>query len=252
MPTERRPRRGRPPRLSRDLIVEAALDLVDRCGLQGLTMRALAHELQADPMAVYRHVRDKDELLGAMCDRLLFAHDPIDLDYGWEPQVRRLAEQVCQRFAARPALLPALAAAPVTPTSLLIAADTVALLVRAGASARDAATGVNAIFSYVLGYALFEAAAPPASDHDALRDAALAHLSTDEPPPHLDAAINLTNDPGDFHAGLDLVLNGLRTRLDRDVVGHVTSTPSSPPPPPPLTAPTPARRPPATRGQPHR
>ena len=247
MMTEQNPRRGRPPRLSRDLIVEAALDLVDRSGLQGLTMRALAHELQADPMAVYRHVRDKDELLGAMCDRLLFALDPIDLDLGWEPQMRRLAEQVRERFAARPALLPALAAAPVTPTSLLIAADTVALLVRAGASARDAAAGVNAVFSYVLGYAVVEAAVPPASDHDALRDAALAHLGTNEPPPpHLDAAIDLMSDPGDFHAGLDLVLNGLRTRIDRDVVGHVTSTPSSPPPR------TPARRPPATRGQPRR
>jgi AcrR family transcriptional regulator len=210
-----KPRRGRPPRLSRDQIVEAALDLIDRAGLHGLTMRALAHELQADPMAVYRHVRDKDELLGAMCDRLLVALDPIDPDQDWEPQLRRLAEQIHQRFAARPALMPALAAAPVTPTSLLIAADTVALLIRAGANARDAAAGVNAIFSYILGYAVLEAAVPPPSDHAALRAAALAHLGTDKPPPHLDAAIDLINDPGDFHAGLDLVLSGLRARLDR-------------------------------------
>jgi TetR/AcrR family tetracycline transcriptional repressor len=217
MPTEQKPRRGRPPRLSRDLIVEAALDLVDRSGLQGLTMRALAHELHVDPMAVYRHVRDKDELLGAMCDRLLFGLDPIDLDDGWEPQMRRLAEQVRERFAARPALLPALAAAPVTPTSLLIAAETVALLVRAGASARDAAAGVNAVFSYVLGYAVVEAAVPPVPDHAALRDAVLAHLGTNEPPPpHLDAAIELMSDPGDFHTGLDLVLDGLRARLGRE------------------------------------
>src|SRR5918995_3301572 len=132
-------RRGRPPRLSRDRVVDAALDLIDRSGLQGLTMRALAHELQADPMAVYRHVRDKDELLGAMCDRLLVALDPIDPYQGWEPQLRRLAEQIRERFAARPALLPALAAAPVTPISLLIAADTLALLIHAGANARDAA-----------------------------------------------------------------------------------------------------------------
>ena len=214
MATERTPRRGRPPRLSRDLIVEAALDLVDRSGLQGLTMRALAHQLQVDPMAVYRHVRDKDELLGAMCDRLLFGLDPIDLDDGWEPQMRRLAEQVRERFAARPALLPALAAAPVTPTSLLIAAETVALLVRAGGSARDAAAGVNAVFSYVLGYAVVEAGVPPASDSDVLRDAALAHLGTDgPPPPHLDVAIELMSDAGDFHAGLDIVIGGLRARL---------------------------------------
>src|SRR5918997_2694140 len=101
MATTQQPRRGRPPRLSRERIVEAALDLVDRSGLQGLTMRALAHELRADPMAVYRHVRDKDELLGAMCDRLLVALDPIELDDGWEPQLRHLAEQIRERFAAR-------------------------------------------------------------------------------------------------------------------------------------------------------
>src|SRR5918993_5102038 len=182
-----KPRRGRPPRLSRDRIVDTALDLIDRSGLQGLTMRALAHELQVDPMAVYRHVRDKNELLGAMCDRLLVALDPIDLDDGWEPQLCHLAEQIRERFAARPALLPALAAAPVTPTSLLIAADTVALLIRAGASAKDAAAGVNAVFSYVLGYAVVEAAVPPVPDHAALREAALAQLGTNEPPPHLDA-----------------------------------------------------------------
>ena len=76
---------------------------------------------------------------------------------------------------------------------------------------------VNAIFSYVLGYAVLEAAVPPASDHDTLREAVLAHLDTYDPPPQLDAAIDLMNDQGDFHAGLDLVLIGLRARLDREV-----------------------------------
>ena len=213
MTAEQPPRRGRPPRLSRDQIVEAALDLVDRAGIQGLTMRALARELEADPMAVYRHVRDKDDLLGAMCDRLLVALDPIDLDRPWEPQLRRLAEQVRERFIARPALLPVLAAAPVTPMSLLVAADAVGLLVGAGASTRDAAAGVNAIFAYVLGHALTEAAVPPPADREALRDAALASLGGDAPPPHLEAAIDLMNHPGDFKAGLDIVLHGLRARL---------------------------------------
>jgi TetR/AcrR family transcriptional regulator, tetracycline repressor protein len=161
-------------------------------------------------------VRDKDDLLGAMCDRLLVGLDPIDLDRSWEPQLRRLAEQVREHFIARPALLPALAAAPVTPMSLLVAADAVGLLVRAGASAADAAVGVNAVFSYVLGHAVTEAAVPAPSDHEALRDAALAYLATDDPPRHLDAAIDLMSDAGDFHAGLDLVLSGLRLRLGRE------------------------------------
>lgn len=213
MPTASRPRRGRPPRLSRPLIVEAALALVDRAGIDGLTMRALARELDADPMAVYRHVRDKEDLLGAMCDELLVELPPIDPEGPWEPQVRRLAQEIRERFAARPALLPALASAPVTPMSLVLASDAVTLLVRAGMAPREAAGAFGAVFSYVLGFAVVEAAIPPPADHGALRDAALGHLETDEAPPHLDAAIELMNTAGDFDFGLGLVLEGLRAQL---------------------------------------
>lgn len=100
--------------------------------------------------------------------------------------------------------------------SLLVAADAVGLLVRAGASDSDAAVGVNAVLSYVLGHAVTEAAAPPPSDHEAMRAAALDYRGTDEAPPHLDAAIDLMSDAGDFHAGLELVLSGLRTRLGQE------------------------------------
>ncbi len=214
MPTPPAPRRGRPPRLTRDRIVDAALDLVDREGLGGLTMRALARELQADPMAVYRHVRDKDDLLGAMCDRLLVELDPIDPEAAWEPQVRRLAEQVRERFAARPALLSALASAPVTPTSLVISGRAIDLLVRAGLPPGEAGAAFGAVFSYVLGYSVIEAAIPPPADQHLLRATALEHAGG-EPPPHLDAAIELMNGPGDFALGLDVVLDGLRARVGR-------------------------------------
>lgn len=56
-------RTGRPSRLSRAQIVSAARDLVEAQGVETLTMRRLATELGATPMAVYRHVRDKQELL---------------------------------------------------------------------------------------------------------------------------------------------------------------------------------------------
>lgn len=208
-----KPRRGRPPRLTRDRIVEAALALVDRGGTDGLTMRALARELGVDPMAVYRHVRDKDDLLGAMCDQLLVELPPIDPDGPWEPQVRRLAVEIRKRFAARPALLPALMSAPVTPMSLVLASDAVTLLVRAGLAPRDAAAAFGAVFSYVLGFAVIEAAIPPPADRDALRVAAVEHLAVEDAPPHLDVAIDLMNSPGDFEAGIDLLLDGMRGRL---------------------------------------
>lgn len=212
-------RRGRPPRLSRAQIVAAALDLVDREGVEGLTMRALAKDLGVDPMAVYRHVRDKDDLLGALCDQLLMELDPLDLDAPWEPQVRRLAAQVRERLVARPALLPALAGGPVTPTSLVVARDAVELLARAGVPVPLAMAAFGAVFAYVLGFAVLDAATPPsAEDPQALAHGAREHLGlgAEEPsPPYLDAAVELMNDPGDFELGLDLLLEGLRARLER-------------------------------------
>src|SRR5665213_1341880 len=63
-------RRGRPPRLSRDAVIDAARVIVERDGIDALTMRRVARELGSSAMAIYRHVRDKDELLVLLLDRL--------------------------------------------------------------------------------------------------------------------------------------------------------------------------------------
>jgi AcrR family transcriptional regulator len=69
-PAERARGRGRPPRLSREAVVTAAEEIVARDGIDALTMRRVARELHSSPMALYRHVRDKDELLVLLLDRL--------------------------------------------------------------------------------------------------------------------------------------------------------------------------------------
>jgi AcrR family transcriptional regulator len=61
--------RGRPARLSRDALVDAAEGIVAREGIDALTMRRLADELGSSPMGLYRHVRDKDELLLLLLER---------------------------------------------------------------------------------------------------------------------------------------------------------------------------------------
>lgn len=48
----------------------AAEEIVARDGIDALTMRRVARELHSSPMALYRHVRDKDELLVLLLDRL--------------------------------------------------------------------------------------------------------------------------------------------------------------------------------------
>lgn len=64
--------RGRPPKVELDLriIVDAALALTDDDGAAGLSVRRLAARLGVDPSALYRHVKDKDELHLALADRL--------------------------------------------------------------------------------------------------------------------------------------------------------------------------------------
>ncbi|MFI6403202.1 TetR/AcrR family transcriptional regulator [Streptomyces sp. NPDC050548] len=67
--SNRRPGKiGRPPRLSREAILSAAQRILDEEGTGSLSMRRLAKELSSTPMALYHHVRDKDELLMMLLD----------------------------------------------------------------------------------------------------------------------------------------------------------------------------------------
>ncbi|GGV08728.1 TetR family transcriptional regulator [Actinomadura cremea] len=68
MPQPSAPRKGRPPRISRAEIVETARRIVDAEGVDRLTMRRLAKEVGSTPMALYHHVRDKEQLLVLLLD----------------------------------------------------------------------------------------------------------------------------------------------------------------------------------------
>ncbi|WP_328460462.1 TetR/AcrR family transcriptional regulator [Streptomyces sp. NBC_00448] len=70
MPQPSAPRRapGRPPRISREEVIEAARRIVAEEGVDRLTMRRLATEIGSTPMALYHHVRNKEELLVLLLD----------------------------------------------------------------------------------------------------------------------------------------------------------------------------------------
>jgi AcrR family transcriptional regulator len=65
-----RQRRGRPPTIGRDAVLDTALRLLDTEGAEALTMRRLASELGVSAMAPYRYVGSRDELLMVLVDRL--------------------------------------------------------------------------------------------------------------------------------------------------------------------------------------
>jgi AcrR family transcriptional regulator len=82
------PRRGPRPTLTVDDIVEAAIDVADADGLGALSMAAVAARLGNSTMALYRHVRSKDELLLLMVDGALEDPAPFPEDADWRAKLR--------------------------------------------------------------------------------------------------------------------------------------------------------------------
>jgi AcrR family transcriptional regulator len=83
------PRRGRPPRASREQIVEAAVALLRADPDEPLTMTRVASSVGLTPMALYRHFKDRDELMDEVVGRILVERNAeIPRDGPWQDQLR--------------------------------------------------------------------------------------------------------------------------------------------------------------------
>jgi TetR/AcrR family transcriptional regulator, tetracycline repressor protein len=215
----RRARPARTPRgsLSRDKVLAAALELA-RGGLDAVSMRALGARLGADPTAVYRYFRTKDELLDAMADAVVAGDRPF-------PQTGQPAEDLAATFEnfrrsllAHPALVPIVARRPPAGQATREGADRVlALLSGAGLDTAAGAAAYQALLFYTLGHALLEAPyalmGPDATGQE--RQQVRGQLAASSPGRgHLAAAAPrlYTDMDRQFRYGLDLMLTGLGLR----------------------------------------
>jgi AcrR family transcriptional regulator len=80
---------GRRAPLSRDRVLRAAVALADGVGIDSVSMRKLAQELGVVPMALYKHVANKDELLDGMVDVIVGEIDPAVPSADWRVAVRQ-------------------------------------------------------------------------------------------------------------------------------------------------------------------
>jgi AcrR family transcriptional regulator len=78
-------------RLSRERVLRAAITHADAGGLEALTMRTLAEELGVAPMALYRHIANKDDLVDAMVDVVFSEVDLPASTAGWKTAMRQRA-----------------------------------------------------------------------------------------------------------------------------------------------------------------
>jgi AcrR family transcriptional regulator len=190
-------------RLDRTVILEAAERIVGSEGLRALTMRRIGTELSADPTAVYRHFRNKEELLTCLAERLFSTEPELDPTQPWQEQLRVHIRHAFDRYRAHPDLGILLARQPDDlPPLVRITEQTLALLVDgAGLTLEQAAEMSHQIENHVVGCGLFFAISqyrdPAVTDRTAMRRA-YALLPADEFPHASAAAPHLFPDPDDM------------------------------------------------------
>ena len=148
--------KGRTP-LSKERIVQAAVALADEIGFESWSMRKLAEDLDAAPMALYRHVANKEDLLDAMID-LVFAE--IEVPSGqpdWKAEMRQRAIETraaLSRHRWANGLMESRTNAG--PANARYHNDFMGCLREAGFPFRQAVHAYNAVQSYTYGFALQE------------------------------------------------------------------------------------------------
>jgi AcrR family transcriptional regulator len=185
--------------LTTDHVVDAALALADAGGIDAVSLRRLASVLDVTPMAIYRHVRDKADLLDLMADRLLRQLElPGPNDSPWQASLTQVGTgfmAVLRTHAAAPLLL----ARPFTSQAALHVSETMlGILDRAGFRPAEAVRLLQVLTGMLLGPAIHRAAYAAAwreAPMDAVPNAAALTLTPDQFPHLLRVAGELMDWP---------------------------------------------------------
>jgi AcrR family transcriptional regulator len=202
-------------RLSREQVARAALELLDRHGLEALSMRRLADQLGVGTMTLYGYFQGKDDLIDAVIDAAVANREPVSLEGPWQDQLRRLMQATRRGLGKHPALVKLRGEKPVLrPEALRFAESGLTILRGAGLDKTEAARAFRLLFTYVFGYVSFS---PDHAAEEAKREskAATARLPRDEYPTLTDTADQLADamaGEATFDFGLDLIIDGIAAR----------------------------------------
>lgn len=207
------PTRGR---LSRELIVEAAVNIADERGLDAVTMREVGAYLRVEAMSLYRHVANKAELIGAAVECVWGEVTVIVADaagHNWRGGIRTIVHSAHDTLLAHPWVLDVLGSTGGPPRFRMMDA-LLGWLTRAGLAEHDVYEGYHLLDALLIGYTLQE------RNYRTLPAAVMNRQLVSIPPqltylhehirqhelPHEVASTGLA-------AGLDLVLNTLARRI---------------------------------------
>jgi TetR/AcrR family tetracycline transcriptional repressor len=209
------------PGLSRDRVVDVALAIVDRDGLDGLTMRRLASDLGVEAMSLYHWFPNKAAILDALVEAALretAARVEVAPEMGWRANLRALALAYRQVLLAHPNTLACMGGRPGKSVATMRFIERMLEVMRVdGFRPVHAVRAMQSVLSYISGAVQAEIgrAAPHGRPEDFLQRFPPAEF----PRVHELAAIFNGPPPADdelFTFGLDALLDGLSLRLGAD------------------------------------
>ncbi|MET1035501.1 MAG: TetR/AcrR family transcriptional regulator C-terminal domain-containing protein [Arthrobacter sp.] len=211
-------------RLNREIVLAAALRLVDTEGLDALTMRRLGQALERDPMALYRYAPNRAALLDGVAELVIqeLVIEPAEPD--WQSQLRKTAHAFRRMALNHPHVVPLLVTRPLStplglrpPGALRPLEQILGLLTRAGFSPENALHVYRAYYGYLYGHILNELQelVVDAEENEALLRLGLHRLPAKEFPNLRGMAHLLADYDGEdeLDQGITILLTGLQERL---------------------------------------
>jgi AcrR family transcriptional regulator len=206
------------PALTRERVIEAATAMADDIGVDALTIRKLATELDVTPMAIYHHVPNKESIIDGMVD-LVFSEielPPTDLEWKTAICTRSVsARQVLARHRWAAPLMESRRTAGLA--TLRHHEATLDCLRNGGHSIEMSAHAYALIDAFIYGFALLEANLPATGGQDMaeLAETIIDPLPADLYPRLIELTAEHVLQPGydfgdEFDFGLDLILHGLQ------------------------------------------
>lgn len=203
-------------RLSTARVLQAAIARADQAGIEAFSMRGLAQELGVVPMALYKHVANKDELLDGIVDIVFSEIDAPSAEEDWRSALRRRAISARTALKRHPWAVGLMESRHPGPANLRLHNAVMGCLREAGFSFEAAIHAYSVQDAYIYGFALQERdlafETPQSAGKAAQRRAEtigdlgdypyLAEVVTRLPETGYDSDI-------EFAWGLDLILNGL-------------------------------------------
>jgi AcrR family transcriptional regulator len=205
--------------LNKARVLEAAIALADETGIDGFGMRRLAHELGVVPMALYKHVANKDELLNGMIDIVFSEIEAPSGDTDWKAALRRRAISTREALRRHSWAIGLMETAAPGPANLRNHDAVMGCLREAGFSFQTAIHAYSVQDAYIYGFALQEKTLG-LETRDSAGEAAQRRadvIGALDDYPHLAEIVTRLPETGydnttEFEWGLDLILDGLDRR----------------------------------------